>query len=139
MKAKLLGLGFVLAFGTGQMHANAEGSKLVFRGRAVFTVKEQHVDEFRKEVSKIIAPTRKEKGCIKYDSYQIADSNGKLLPTFEFHEIWISKDAMLVDHKEDTSHMKYFFNAIKLGKPNSWIKKSEISGEYVEIIKGELQ
>jgi quinol monooxygenase YgiN len=47
------------------------------------------------ELRALVAPTRKEEGCITYDLHRSADGPGGFL----FHEVWASRDA-------HTSHTK---------------------------------
>lgn len=42
---------------------------------------------------------------------------------------------MMIDHKDNTTHMKKFFAAIRLNEKDSWIEKVEISGSDVEVLK----
>lgn len=51
------------------------------------------------ELRGMVAPTRKEDGCIRYDLYRSADTPGALL----LHEVWESRDA----HTEHT-HSPHF-------------------------------
>lgn len=107
----------------------------VWQGSAIFKIKPEQMANFKKAVSKIIEPTRKEKGCITYYGYQILDEQGNETNKFEFHEIWVSKESMLVDHKENTPHMKLFFEEIKIGKPDSYVESFDVQGKYVQLIK----
>lgn len=93
------------------------------------------MEAFKKAVSKIIGPTRKEKGCITYHGYQILDDQGNETNQFEFIEIWISKEAMLVDHKDNTPHMKLFFQEIKINDQDSYVESFDVQGKYVQLIK----
>lgn len=108
---------------------------MVYKGTAIFFVKTEKVGAFRDEVLKIIGPTRKEAGNISYEAFQALDEQGQLTSRFEFHELWKSRDAMMVDHKDNTDHMKNFFSLIKINQPDSWIEKVEIFGTHVEILK----
>jgi quinol monooxygenase YgiN len=118
-------------------HSKNEERKVnkVFKGTAVFFVKHEKVDDFKREVLKIIGPTLNEAGNISYEAFQVVDDKGQLIPRFEFHELWKSRDAMMIDHKDNTAHMKNFFAAIRLNEKDSWIEKVEISGSDVEVIK----
>lgn len=109
-------------------------TKTVFKGNAKFYIKKEFVSAFKNEVHKIIAPTLQEKGCVSYEAYQVLDEQGNLTNAFEFHELWTTKEAMLVDHKDNTPHMIHFFNTIRIGEADSWVDKVEISGHYVEIL-----
>lgn len=108
-----------------------------WQGSAVLVVKPEKVEEFKQAVAKIIQPTRLEKGCITYYGYQVIDPEGNKTNRFEFHEIWTTKEAMLIDHKENAPHMKKFFNDIKADTKDSFLLSFEVSGKYVDIIKGE--
>jgi quinol monooxygenase YgiN len=46
------------------------------------------------ELRALVAPTRKEEGCLRYDLYRSADTPGALL----LHEVWEARDA----HTEHT-------------------------------------
>ena len=43
--------------------------------------------ELRKVLTALVAPTRKEKGCLNYDVHESTESPGK----FMFHENWATK------------------------------------------------
>lgn len=114
---------------------NVFGStKRVFKGTAIFHIKKQKITAFKNEVLKIIPPTRQEAGCITYEAYQVLDEAGKPTNVFEFHETWSSREAMLIEHKENAPHMKTFFDAVRIGTPHSWVEKVEISGHYAEVL-----
>lgn len=108
-----------------------------WQGSVVLVVKPERVEEFKQAVAKIIEPTRLEKGCIAYDGYQVIDSKGNKTNRFEFHEIWTTKEAMLIDHKEDAPHMKKFFSDIKADTKDTFLESFEVSGKYVDLIKAE--
>jgi len=114
--------------------ASLKGDNLnkVYKGTAIFHVKPNKIQDFRSEVLKIIGPTRRERDCISYEAFQVLNENGLGTPKFEFHELWKSKHSMMVDHKENTKHMKHFFQTIKLDEKDSWIEKNEIFGSDVE-------
>lgn len=118
-------------------HSKNEERKVnkVFKGTAVFFVKPEKVDDFKREVLKIIGPTLKEAGNISYEAFQVVNDKGQLTSRFEFHELWKSRDAMMIDHKDNTAHMKNFFAAIRINEEDSWIEKVEISGNDVEVLK----
>ena len=115
---------------TTSVNANA-----VWQGSATLVIKPTKLEEFKKAVSKIIEPTRKEAGCITYYGYQVIDENGKETNRFEFHEIWKSKEAMLIDHKEKSAHMQTFFKEIKADTQDSFLESFEVKGQAVKIIK----
>lgn len=98
----------------------------VWKGHAVLVVKPEHVNSFKAAVNKIIAPTRQEAGCLSYEGFQIVDDNGKATNRFEFHEVWATKEAMLIDHKENAPHMKVFFKEIE-----GFLESFEVGGTYV--------
>lgn len=129
MKLLILLLGFLAM----NQHALATDG-IIFKGHAHFKVKPAHVAAFKKEVEKIIAPTLKETGCISYEAYQIYDDKGRPTNEFVFHELWKSKEAMLVDHKDNTPHMQNFFAVIKIGKPDSYVESFEVSGHEVKTL-----
>lgn len=118
----------------GVMMAKISHAKTVWQGSAILVVKPEKLKEFKRAVSKIIEPTRKEASCISYYGYQIIDGNGKTTNRFEFHEIWKSKEAMLIDHKEKSEHMQRFFNEIKANTADSFLESFEVKGQTVHII-----
>lgn len=103
----------------------------VFKGHAHFKIKPEHLKQFTEEVKKIIKPTLNEKGCLSYEAYQLVDDNGQLINEFVFHEVWKSKNDMMIDHKEKAPHMIRFFSLIKIGSPDSWVQSFEVSGHNV--------
>lgn len=105
-----------------------------WQGSAVLVVKPDKISGFKKAVARIIGPTRKEKGCISYYGYQVVDETGVATNRFEFHEIWTTKEAMLVDHKENSAHMKAFFREIKAETPGSYLESFEVSGKSVQVL-----
>lgn len=100
----------------------------VYKASAIFVVKPTKVSAFKAAINKIIAPTRQEKGCLSYEAYQVVDSSGTPTNRFEFHEIWTSEQAMMVDHKEKARHMVKFFKEIKLNEPESYVETFEVKG-----------
>jgi|GEM_PF-5091612 len=108
---------------------------LIWKGQAVLVIKSSKLKAFKKAVSKITAPTLKEKGCISYEGFQVFDEKGNPTNRFEFHELWVSKEAMMIDHKEKSPHMKLFFKEIKADTKNSYIEKFEVDGKYVRRVK----
>lgn len=59
--------------------------------------KEQQV---RQELTKLLAPTRAEPGCLNYDLHVALDNEAEFL----FHENWSSRDAF--DKHLETPHVK---------------------------------
>lgn len=57
----------------------------------------------RQELLSLIAPSRKDPGCINYDLHQVVDSPGAFL----FHENWTSKK--LLDEHLAQPHTRAFF------------------------------
>lgn len=106
----------------------------VWKGSAILVIKKAKIDLFKKAVHKIIVPTLKEAGCISYEGYQQLDENGQETNKFVFHEIWKSQEAMLIDHKEKSQHMKDFFQEIKADTPDSFLESFEAGGSYVTIL-----
>lgn len=109
-------------------------AQTVWQGSATLIIKPEKLQDFKKAVSKIIEPTRLEKGCITYYGYQVIDETGNETNRFEFHEIWKTKEAMLIDHKEKSSHMQAFFKEIKADTKDSFLESFEIKGQTVQII-----
>ena len=58
----------------------------------------------------------------------------KLSNRFEFHEIWASKEAMMIDHKENSSHMKSFFKEIKADSAATYLESFQVDGKYVDVL-----
>lgn len=127
MNAKLFAVSIFLTsvFG-GNMPSFADSQ--IFKGHAVLVIKKDKVEAFKREVAKIIAPTRAEPGNVSYEAYQVLDAQGNPTNRFEFHELWKSEMAMMVDHKENAPHMKAFFKAIKAGEDGSFIESFEVGG-----------
>ena len=57
---------------------------------ATFQAKPGKEAELKKALLTLIAPTRKENGCINYDLHQSPEDAGKFL----FHENWTAKAAL---------------------------------------------
>lgn len=113
--------------------ANESGGRM-YKGSAIFYIKPKYIKLFKSEVERIIMPTRQEQDCISYEAFQVIDDNGKATGVFQFHELWKTKESMLIKHKENTKHMKDFFNKIKIGEKDSWVEKFEVSGSDVHIL-----
>ncbi len=109
-------------------------AKAAWQGSAILVIKKDKIQEFKRAVAKIIAPTRNEPGCITYVGYQVLNEHGEETNRFEFHEIWTTKEAMLIDHKENSSHMKAFFKEIKADLPGSYLESFIINGKSVKTI-----
>lgn len=73
---------------------------------AKITAKEEHKDTVSSELTKIIAPTRQEKGCINYDMH--TDNENGLV--FMFHENWQSEQDL--DVHLESNHIKGCFDII---------------------------
>ena len=100
----------------------------LFKGNATLVIKRNRVEEFKALLSTIIEPTRKEEGCIRYEAFQLLDENGKETNRFEFHELWKDEKAMLVDHKENSPHMKVFFKKLNIGAKDSMVESFSAGG-----------
>lgn len=61
----------------------------------------------KEELLKLLAPTRKEAGCLNYDMHQSLENEGNFL----FHENWTSKEDL--DRHFQTPHLQ------------QWLKVSE--------------
>jgi len=57
---------------------------------ALVKAKPGKVAALKKELLKVIAPTRKEDGCISYDLHQDVDDS----TVFVFHETWASREHL---------------------------------------------
>ena len=57
---------------------------------ATFQAKPGKAEELKRALISLVAPTRKEAGCINYDLHQSPDDPGKFL----FHENWTTKAAL---------------------------------------------
>lgn len=130
MRAKFAILGGIL------MITSSLNAKSVWKGSAILIVKKEKLAEFERAVQKIIKPTQMEKSCIHYEGFQVLDENGQKTNRFEFHEIWTSKEAMLIEHKEKSSHMKEFFKTIKADSAETFLESFQVDGKYVAIIEG---
>jgi len=112
------------------MSALSSSNTKIWKGSATLFVKKEKIEAFKKAVAKIILPTRMEQGCISYHGYQIFDENGQETNKFKFHEIWKTREAMLIDHKENSLHMKEFFKEIHADTPESFLESFEVAGDY---------
>jgi quinol monooxygenase YgiN len=106
----------------------------IWKGSAVLVIKKENLNDFKIAVAKIIVPTREEKACISYDGYQVIGENGVATNRFEFHEMWKSKEAMMIDHKENSPHMQNFFKEIKADTEESFLESFEVDGKYVSYL-----
>ena len=59
-------------------------------------------EQVRQELLALVAPTRKESGCINYDLHQAQDDNS----LFVFYENWLSKKDL--DEHLQTPHLQAF-------------------------------
>jgi len=66
---------------------------------ATITFKEEHWEEGKRELEKLIVPTRAEEGCIQYDLHQ----NTSQPTEFVFYERWESKAHL--DKHAATNHI----------------------------------
>jgi quinol monooxygenase YgiN len=57
---------------------------------ATFQAKPGKAEELKRALISLVAPTRKEVGCLNYDLHQSPDDPGKFL----FHENWTTKAAL---------------------------------------------
>ena len=57
---------------------------------ATFQAKPCKAEELKRALISLVAPTRKEAGCLNYDLHQSPDDPGKFL----FHENWTTKAAL---------------------------------------------
>ena len=73
---------------------------------AKITAKEEHKETVLLELTKLIAPTRQEKGCINYDLH--IDNNNSAV--FMFHENWVTEKAL--DTHLESNHIKQCFAVI---------------------------
>ena len=69
--------------------------------------KEGEEDNVKEALTSMVAPTRKEEGCIHYILHQAADDE----TMFMFYEVWASRDA-LKKHGQ-TPHMKSLGPSLK--------------------------
>jgi quinol monooxygenase YgiN len=116
--------------------SSQDQAKIVWKGTAVLVIKKDKITDFKKAVSKIINPTLREKGCLGYEGYQVVDEDGQETNRFEFHEIWDTKETMLIDHKENSPHMKAFFAEINADTENSYLESFEVGGKTVKVLDG---
>ncbi len=73
---------------------------------AKITALEKHKETVLSELSKIVIPTQKERGCINYDLH-VDNENDAI---FIFHENWESEQDL--DAHSESSHIKECFNVI---------------------------
>jgi len=81
---------------------------------ATFQAKSGKEAELQKALVSLVAPTRKEAGCLNYDLHISPDNPAKFL----FHENWTSK-AALDDHLKNT-HVQVLLprlNELAVGMP----------------------
>lgn len=67
---------------------------------ATITAKPDRIADVRRELEKLVAPTRKENGCINYDLHVDLNDPSR----FVFYENWIDKPAL--DAHAKSPHMK---------------------------------
>ncbi len=73
---------------------------------AKVVARQESVEDVKKELLKLIAPTRNEKGCIKYDLHQDNQDPAQ----FVFYETWEST-ACLESHM-NTDHYKNYVSSV---------------------------
>jgi len=73
---------------------------------AKIIAQKEHKETVFSELTKIIKPTKLEKGCINYDLH--TDNNNDLV--FMFHESWESESDL--DNHLESSHIKQCFEII---------------------------
>lgn len=73
---------------------------------AKITAKNDAIEELRKELLKLITPTRKEAGCIEYNLYQ----NNENPAVFIFYETWESPEHL--EKHMNTEHFNSYVNAV---------------------------
>ena len=71
-----------------------------------FTVKKEELDFVKAELIKILEPTRKEDGCLRYDLHQDLDNPNILM----FYEIWETTEAWKAH--DGKQHITNFLKAI---------------------------
>lgn len=72
-----------------------------------FTVKEEKLEFVKSELIKVLKPTRKEQGCLRYDLHQDLNNPNILM----FYEIWETVDAWIAHDK--TEHIVNLIKAIE--------------------------
>jgi quinol monooxygenase YgiN len=73
---------------------------------AKVVAKQESVENVKRELVKLIAPTREEHGCIEYKLHQ--DNENPAL--FIFYETW--KNLACLESHMNTDHFKNFANAV---------------------------
>ena len=73
---------------------------------AMFKAKSGLEERVREELSKLVAPTRAESGCINYDLHQCSDDKSK----FMLYENWVSKKDL--DVHLEMPHLNHFIKMI---------------------------
>ena len=107
-----------------------------YRANAKFIIKENKLEMFKEAVEKIISPTRKEVGALKYEAYQVLNDEGRESRVFEFDEIWRTHEDLKL-HIE-TRHMRDFFEEIKWKTKESYVESSEFKGTFVKVLGEDL-
>ena len=59
-------------------------------------------DELKRELLRLVEPTRREEGCLQYDLHVATDNPGR----FVFYENWTSREAL--DKHLQSPHLKAF-------------------------------
>ena len=103
----------------------------VYKASVTFFVKPGRAEAFKAAVAKVLAPTRREPGCLGYRAFQVLDEQGRETNQFEFTEVWSSQATMRIDHQERTAHMQAFFQTVNLGHPDSLVESFAIEGHNV--------
>ncbi|GFO56624.1 antibiotic biosynthesis monooxygenase [Geomonas sp. Red276] len=69
-------------------------------------VKPEAVEQVKSELTKLVAPTRKEEGCLEYNLHQDNDTP----ELFVFYENWES--AAHLDRHKESDHYRHCFGTI---------------------------
>jgi quinol monooxygenase YgiN len=89
---------------------------------AEMKAKDGQEEELKKRTAALVEPTRKEKGCIRYDLHGCNTDPGLVL----FYEVWASPEA-LDDHLK-SPHMTAF-----LGASGQWLAQPPKIATYTRI------
>lgn len=73
---------------------------------AKVVARQESAEDVKKELLKMIAPTRNEKGCIKYDLHQDNQDPAQ----FVFYETWES--AACLENHMSTDHYKNYVSSV---------------------------
>ena len=107
MKTYLLAIGILLAAFAGSAPVQGQGKPATLTVIAKLKAKPGMEARVKAELTKLLAPTRKEKGCLNYDMHQSLSDKALFL----FHENWESEEHLKAHL--DSPHIRAWFNLSK--------------------------